>query len=744
MIRTLLIAFLAIFIQQLSAQKGDIRGNVYDKSTGEPLEFASVFLEGTRYGTATDKTGFYILAAIPAGEYNLCVSFIGYDTVKQKVSIRNNQIINKQFSLSESSFNLEEISITGKREQSRTEVRISSISITPKEIKSLPATGGEADIAQYLQIIPGVISTGDQGGQIYIRGGSPVQNKILLDGMTVFNPFHSIGIFSVFETEIIRSVDVLTGGFGAEYGGRISAIVDMKTREGNKTRFGGLASASPFMGKLLLEGPISKYREDKSGSTSFLLTGKKSFIDQTAPTLYKYALDSLTGNLPFSFTDVYGKISTISDNGSFLNLFGFSFDDAVNYTGLASLGWNASGAGANFKIVPATSSILIGGNLAYSDYKINLDEGQDEPRFSRIKGIQSNLHFSYFGRNSEVRYGLEFNAFSTDFKFTNFLKVPLTFNVNNTELAGFVRYKYFTKRIVLEPSLRLQYYASLLKTSIEPRFGVKYNVTDRFRLKSAGGLYSQNLMSSVSERDIVNLFVGFITSPDLIYGSHLVGGFELDLNSFTELNVETYYKRFTSLYNLNRNKRRVNESDFTKETGEAYGIDFLLKSSFVNWRVWLAYSLGFVNRDDGQQRFPALFDRRHNLNLVLDYQFGRNKSWETGLRWNLGSGFAFTKIQGFISDQFLGSGLESNFGIENPDIGVVYSRNINSGRLPYYHRLDFSVKKRIEFTKRLKLEITASATNLYNRKNIFYYNVVENRRVNQLPVLPSLVAMLYF
>ena len=294
------------------------------------------------------------MSAIPIGDYTLVVSFIGYDTLTYDFSLRKGQIINKQFSLVESNITLDEISISGKKEQSRTEVRVSSISITPKEIKALPSTGGEADIAQYLQIIPGVITTGDQGGQIYIRGGSPVQNKILLDGMTIFNPFHSIGIFSVFETEIIRSAEVLTGGFSAEYGGRVSAIVDMKTREGNKTHFGGLATASPFMSKLLLEGPISKYKEGKGGSTSFLLTGKQSYIDQTSKTLYKYALDTLTGSLPFSFTDIYVKVSTISENGSYLNLFGFNFNDSVKYAGFANLNWQASGGGANFKFITET------------------------------------------------------------------------------------------------------------------------------------------------------------------------------------------------------------------------------------------------------------------------------------------------------------------------------------------------------------------------------------------------------
>ncbi|HRG31808.1 MAG TPA: TonB-dependent receptor [Saprospiraceae bacterium] len=735
---------LGLFFSNAYSQKGDIRGNVYDKNTGEPISFASVFLKGTTIGTTTNESGFYTLSAVPVGDYTLVVSFIGYDTLTYDVSLRKGQIINKQFSLVESNITLEEISISGKKEQSRTEVRVSSISITPKEIKALPSTGGEADIAQYLQIIPGVITTGDQGGQIYIRGGSPVQNKILLDGMTIFNPFHSIGIFSVFETEIIRSAEVLTGGFSAEYGGRVSAIVDMKTREGNKTHFGGLATASPFMSKLLLEGPISKYREGKGGSTSFLITGKQSYIDQTSKQLYKYALDTLTGSLPFSFTDIYGKISTISENGSFLNLFGFNFNDRVKYTGLANLNWQASGGGANFKLIPGTSSIIVGGSVAFSDYKIKLDEKQSDPRTSNIRGLQANIDFSYFGRRSEIKYGLEFNAFKTDFEFTNFLKVPILSESNNTEIAGFVKYRFATKLFVFDPSFRMQYYASLSQVRFEPRLGMKMNVTNNFRLKAAGGLYSQNLMSSVSERDIVNLFVGFLTSPELIYASHAVGGFELDLSTNTELNVETYYKDFSRLFNLNRNKRKVQDPDYTEETGNSYGIDFLLKSNWVNWRVWLGYSLGFVNRDDGVQKFPALFDRRHNINFVLDYQWGRAKCWEAGMRWNLGSGFAFTKIQGFIGDNFIPNGLETNFGIENPDIGVVYAEKINSGRLPYYHRLDFSIKRRIDFTKFLNLEIVASVTNAYDRKNIFYFNVVENKRVNQLPVLPSLLVALHF
>ena len=203
--RFCLLSLCIIFCSSISfSQKSDIRGNVYNKITGEPLAFTSVYLEGTSYGAITDNLGFFNISSVPKGDYSLVASYIGFDTVKVAISVRGNQIINKQLVMSESSTLLGEVSVSGKKQQARTEVKISTVTVTPKEIKALPSTGGEADIAQYLQIIPGVISTGDQGGQIYIRGGSPVQNRILIDGMTVYNPIHSTGIFSGFESDTFR------------------------------------------------------------------------------------------------------------------------------------------------------------------------------------------------------------------------------------------------------------------------------------------------------------------------------------------------------------------------------------------------------------------------------------------------------------------------------------------------------------------------------------------------------------
>jgi len=208
----------------LFAQSAIIRGNVFDGESGEPIAFGTVQLlgpDGLNKGENTDIDGFYSFGNLPTGDYKLIATYVGYDSIAFDVNIAvANEIEYKRINMKSAGVKLETISVSARREQARSDVAVSKVTFSSEQIMSLPATGGEPDIAQYLTVLPGVVSTGDQGGQLYIRGGSPVQNKLLLDGMTIYNPFHSIGLFSVFETEAIRSADVYTGGFNAEYGGR--------------------------------------------------------------------------------------------------------------------------------------------------------------------------------------------------------------------------------------------------------------------------------------------------------------------------------------------------------------------------------------------------------------------------------------------------------------------------------------------------------------------------------------------
>ena len=749
------------FGASLMAQTGGIRGNVFDKNSAEPILFGTVILEGTTFGTNTDLDGFFSIPNIPAGDYNLVVTYVGYDSLSVPVQIKPGAYTYQRLFIEESSIQLGTVNVSARKEKAKTDVQISEVTLTPKQIQALPSTGGDPDIAQYLTVLPGIISSGDQGGQLYIRGGAPIQNLILLDGMTIFNPFHSIGFYSVFETETIRSVDVLTGGFNAEYGGRISSVLDIRTREGNMKRLSGLVSASPFMARGVIEGPIKKLEADGGGSSSFMLTAKHSYIDRTSEYLYSYAKSALdsTNSLPFNFTDFYGKMAFLTGNGTKFNLFGFNFRDGVDYQA-AALNWNTSGGGFNFTVVPPNSNLIFGGTVGYSDYLISLEESGEDPRMSQIGNVSAQLDFTYFGGRSELNYGVLFNGINTDFVFRNFLGVTIQQKDFTTELGGFLIYKQRLGNWVVEPSVRIQLYASQGNTTLEPRLGAKYNVSRRFRLKFAGGMYSQNLLSSVNERDVVNLFVGFLTGPEqTIYlpgtqtptnhrlqkAIHGIAGVEIDLADNLELNLEGYYKGFTQLINLNRNKLTQQDPEFATETGEAYGADLSIRYETPHLYLWGTYSLTYVYRDNGDQVYPTVFDRRHNVNLLASYGFGQDNQWELGFRWNYGSPFPFTQTLGFYPFvNFLEQGLDTDPKTDNPPLGIIYTDELNGGRLISFHRLDASLKRTFTFSKNLSLDVTASVTNAYNRRNVFYIDRKTAERVDQLPVLPSLAVTMRF
>jgi len=781
----LAVCCLAGFVE---AQTGSVRGKVTDKLTSEEIAFAGVYLRGTSFGISSDIEGFYTLANVPVGEYVLCVQFLGYDSLCVPIKIANKQVLSLNLAMEEKSEEIE-IEVSADRTIEKNEARVSVISVTAKDINRLPSIGGKADIAQYLQITPGVTFTGDQGGQFYIRGGAPIQNKILLDGMPIYNAFHSIGFYSVFETDIIRSADIYTGGFSAQYGGRSSAVIDIRTREANKRKFTGNLTVTPFVTSGLLEIPLLKPKDENSSSLGLMLTGKHSYLRQVSPALYSYANEE--GVLPFNFTDLYGKLSFAAPNGSRVNAFGFYFDDNAVFNEIADYRWKSGGAGMNFRLLPNGANIVIDGSLTYSTYGATFVEGDSlKERDSKINSFSANFNFTYFmAEGRQLMYGLEVNSFYTDFNFVNNQGIGFGQAQTNSEAAGFISYRGRFGNLVLEPSFRGHFYASLGEFRAEPRMAVKYNITDWMRIKAAGGLYSQNLISSVDERDVVNLFVGFLGGPEsgvyriedgnyvktksrLQTAIHAVAGFEFNLGKRATLNVEPYWKYFPQIIALNRNRLTSADPDYLSEKGTAYGIDLLGKYEYKQFYAYLGYSLGYVTRDDGVQEYYASFDRRHNVNAMVSYEFTLAKPkeitgtdeeilaakiarkyktdfpFELSLRWNVASGFPFTQTQGFYQWQTFSDGISSNYLANNNNpqtqLGVIYEDQLNRGRLPFYHRLDFSARYTLDVSKHFKFLFGFSLTNSYNRANIFYFDRIRYRRVDQLPILPALSLTIKF
>tara|TARA_B100000427_G_C15509296_1_gene595412 strand:+ start:371 stop:2638 length:2268 start_codon:yes stop_codon:yes gene_type:complete len=733
------------YCQDLNSSTGNIRGFIYEKESGEPVIFCNVFLKGTNIGAATDINGMYNIPKVQAGNYTIVATYIGYDTTEINIALVEGGIVSQNIEIEKSGINLNEVKVSAERATLKTEVKAAAIKISKQDLEMMPTIGGDPDIAQYMQVIPGVVFTGDQGGQLYIRGGSPIQNKVLLDGMIIYSPFHSIGLFSVFDTDIIKNTDVYTGGFSAEYGGRVSSIMDIRTIDGNKKKISGKLSANTFGSKIFTEGPLNKL-----GNLSFIFSGKTSYLDKSSDLFYKYpTLYFDEKGLPYSYTDIYAKISSKANNGSKISFFGFNFNDNVKYEGISELQWDSKGIGSEFILIPSGSPVLIEGNFAWSSYEISLDEESSPLRKSGIQGFNMGFDFTSFQSKSKLKYGFDIHGFSTDFLTYNSVNSKIEQNDNTSEFSAYVNYQLTNTRWIIEPGFRLQKYT--LGLSPEPRLGIKYIASDKMRLKLSAGLYSQNILSTTSDRDIVNLFTGIITSPEDIpdqedgtayqdlfqKARHLITGIEYDVSDKTDFQLEGYIKDFTQLTNINRNITSNDDNTFIIESGIAKGMDALVKYKNDKLYIWAVYSLGVITRTDNQNTYFPHFDRRHNVNLVATYRFGKNNSWKTDVRWNLGSGFPFTQTQGFYENITFSDGINTNYTTINGELGVQYAE-LNGGRLPYYHRLDASISKKIQIKKDISMDITASLTNAYNRENIFYFNRIKYERVNQLPIMPSI------
>lgn len=750
-----LILFIFSLQLMLAAQTGGIRGFVYDNKTGEPIIFGTVYIDGTTTGTTTDINGYYAISKIDTGKFEIAATYLGYNTKKESIHIKTDRVVNQNIYLTEIDVKLDAVVINATKKKAQTNVEVSSLKISADAIRKLPSIGGESDIAQYLQVVPGVVFSGEQGGQLYIRGGAPIQNKVLLDGMTIYNPFHSMGIFSVFETDIIKNTNVYTGGFNSEYGGRLSAVVDITTRDGNKKRMAGKISVNPFITKAIIEGPLVKMSPENETSISYILASKQSIIDGADQVLYKNFVDSL----PYNFTDLYGKISINAKNGSKMNLFGFNFNDGIQFQ-QNDLSWNTLGYGLNYILIPGNSTTKIDGSFTYSKYGTDLLEEGLNTRSSDISGFNFNIGFTYYLANDEeFKYGFDVSGEQMEYYFLNPYNISMNLPNNTTDIGLFFKYKMKRGKSIIEPGLRIQRFGKLQANSLEPRLGYKLNINDGLRFKLAGGLYSQSLIAAVSDRDVVNLFSGFLFAPQEqltdIMGNpskhrlqkawHLIAGLEKNLGEHISINTEGYYKLYTQLININRDKRDERESDFMIEQGDAYGIDFLIKYDKSFFSLWTTYSLSYVTRNDGNIVYFTNFDRRHNLNIVSSYTFGKDKNWEFGAKWNLGSGFPFTQIINYYPNNDFSGGINSDYLTDNPSVGIQYDQ-INGGRLPYFHRLDLNLKRMFYLGTdgNIKLETAFTITNAYNRQNIFYYDHLSNERENQLPLIPSIGANLTF
>ena len=716
-----------------SQQTGTIRGNVLDSLSGEALPFTNIILENTSIGVSTDAKGYFVITGIPANQiYSIKVSFIGYEKKTFDLHIKADEITRLQILLSPGKIQLQTIEKIGNRYKQPNETDLGLQKIDIRKIESLPK-GVETDIFRSLQFLPGVQSTGDVSARYYVRGSSSNQNLILYNGVTVYNPYHALGLFSVIDPEIINSLEFYKGGFPSEYGGKLSSVLNLISKDGNKNNYSGSAAVSFLTAKTSFEGPLP--------FGSFIIAARKSLFSDVLKKFLNYK------NAPFEFHDLAFKLNYTSSKTKTLtkfNVHGFnSADKLINDSPMdADYKWANNIYGANLFQEWEDIPLFSQSSLSISSFngEVIPKESIAKPRKNVVNDITLKSDFTYINQNrNELHVGINLTSIETELFFEN-LQAGIT-NIEESALqfALYGKYKFLQwDSFGADVGTRLNVLTLTQQRGpiVEPRVSLTYNFLPNVIIKGAWGIYTQELITLTNENEVISVFEPWVITPDYLKPSeavHYVLGFEfVFLNNFN-FTVETYYKLLKNTAEQNDKKASASDPDFIEGKGESYGSEFMFNYQTPLLQATAAYSLSWAYKEvDGWISYPK-YDSRHSLNLNLTINLG--KGWESSISWFFNSGLPFTQIVGYYDKLYVNDlfNTGSLFGSYTP-FTILGDKNL--GRLPTYHRLDLSITKKIEIDI-LKILVSLDILNVYDRKNIFYFERKTGERVNMLPILPT-------
>jgi hypothetical protein len=716
------------------AQTGTLRGIVTDSLRGEVLPYANILIEGTTMGASADLNGNFTITGIPAGkEYNVRFTYVGFFTKNIAVSIKSGSITQINAQLIPSSIQLQAIEMIGERSDRPNETDIGLQKLTIRELELLPK-GVETDVFRSLQYMPGVQSTGDVSARYYVRGGSSNQNLVLLNGVSVYNPFHALGLFSIIDPEMINAVEFYKGGFPAEFGGRLSSVLNLVTKDGNKNRFGGNLQASFLTGKASFEGPLP--------GGSFILTGRRSLFKDVLKKFINYK------DAPFEFYDISGKANYSNSSEESLtkiSVHGFNSLDQLTSDDPFKSDFRWVNDIYGFKWFQAWENVPIysEADLSLSRFNGKIDPklGSAKRRENLINDITFKADFTnIFESRDEVKVGFQLKSVGTELDFENLQGIETNISSKALSLGFYSKYRLLRwDNFGMDAGGRINLITLPQKYSAfaEPRVNLTYNILPGLiSLKGAYGIYTQELTTISNENEVISLFEPWIIVPGYLSiptAVHYVGGFDFTPWYNVILSVETYYKDLKNTAEVNDSKADETDPDFIQGSGESYGFEFMLKTNNKFLAFTGSYSLSWTYRNINNWISHPKYDTRHIVNLHLNVELG--KGWNTGISWFYNSGMPFTQILGYYEKMYFDN-LFFSGGVPwyYSPYTILADRNV--ARLPDYHRLDLSITKRFNYTF-ANFEISASVMNAYDRKNIFYYERETGQKVNMLPVLPT-------
>ncbi len=745
------------FVVFIHAQNYTISGYISDKSTGEKLLNASIYDVKLLKGTVSNNYGFYSLS-LPAGSHTIAVSFVGYTDVIKQFTLTANQTWDIELN---SAIELGEVVVSGSKIGSPVESsRMSVTEISMESIKILPVLLGESDLIKIAQLQPGVQGGTEGSSGFFVRGGGADQNLILLDGVPIYNINHLFGFFSIFNADAINSVTLVKGGFPARYGGRLSSVLDIRMKEGNNKKFSGNASIGLISAKFMLEGPILDEQ------TSFIISGRRTYIDAIIRPIWAIAENTKVGNIPgYYFYDLNFKINHKINNRHrlYLSLYNGS-DNAYfslteketdySYKEFNTIVWgNLIGALRwNYAI---SEKLFANLNLTYSDYNFRTElgheiidlaldnkEGLYQKYNSGIKDLSSKLDFDFIPNSANY---IRFGGLFTKHRFTpgvHVYKIETSFDPEAEIDSVYGDKPIFANEYsaYIEDDVNL---GSRLKTnmgfhfsvfevngrnyfSYEPRFSLRYSVTENWSFKASYAKMNQNIHLLTSNNVGLPIDLWVPATDRILPQKSVQYAFGSSFNvKKLNFSIEAYYKEMDNIIEYKEGASYLDhktkwEDKVTKGIGWAYGLEFLVEKKVGKFTGWLGYTLAWAWRQSPEInegiKFPYRYDRRHDLSVTTAYKF--NEEYDIGVSWIFGTGYATT----LATEKYLNpNGLyRQGFQKEHYAIEVVEHRN--NYRMPLYHRLDFN----FNYKKKRKFGLhtfSFGAYNAYNRPNPFFIRV---------------------
>ena len=712
----LYISLLFAFIK-LNAQSGIISGFISDSSSAEALIGANVILQETGQGMATDINGYYIIQDIAPGDYVLMVSYVGFKLKKEKLKISDGQSIKLDISLSEDVVELTQIEVTAEQIQRKSNIQPSKINLSPRMMKAAPALA-EPDLFRTIQALPGVLTTSEFSTGLVIRGGNTDQNLILLDGVTVYNPSHLGGIFSNFIVDGVKEAELIKGAYNAEYGGRLSAVLNIISREGNQKKFEGKANLSLLSAQATIEGPFYK--------GAWVFSGRRTYFDkifQNVPTIP-----------PYYFYDIQSHIYTDLTSKDRLSLSFYNGVDDLLFDTFGLTGrWGNRTVSAQYRRVFSEKLIgnfLYANSLFFTEFGLGGSNGLVSD--NQIDDATVAANFSWFkSSESSLKFGAQLKTLG--FLYTNSFNDSLQFEINTKpkEFANYMKLKYSaSKRLILEPGLRINLY-DVYSDSIFPdlRFGMKYLLNDNRYLNFSVGNYHQFIATFQDDYNpnILDQWIAVDNSVSPAKSSQIVLGYEEYIKDLYKIQVEGYYKDIRNLFTFEESRATTDEaisdsvlSDIvTPSDGYAYGLELFAQKMSGRLSGWLAYTFSVSRKSmnsifyEKEEEYYNSWDRTHSFSALGNYIF--NNKWDMNWKLSLQSGQAYTPIIGYYN-QILPEGPD--------EVYRTIPGTRNSARYSPYSRLDLGIVYHTNLFGS-KMDIYVQVINVLNRKNIFRksYNV---------------------